>query len=260
MHQGRTNCRYRLRLREGISGEAADVLVVCEVCNSYRSMAHAFGPGNEQNLPACRGRRPHLRDFEPDGCEVEHVRAMLQGASNSWFPVILSALSIPTSADQLSQLVDDHWVTLEKAQSQQNIELLRQVGQLNDFAKFSEPQIWEAVQKKRSGNVQQAGEPTDLKSPEWEIFSKPTSVPPNRYFKLRAVQPPLGYRTIFDKIVLVERLREVRALRPSTSASSGLSLTATLRPKDSGMTREKTNSCCSSRVLPDCDSQMENPR
>jgi hypothetical protein len=185
---------------------------------------------------------------------------MLQGASNSWFPVILSALSIPTSADQLSQLVDDHWVTLEKAQSQQNIELLRQVGQLNDFAKFSEPQIWEAVQKKRSGNVQQAGEPTDLKSPEWEIFSKPTSVPPNRYFKLRAVQPPLGYRTIFDKIVLVERLREVRALRPSTSASSGLSLTATLRPKDSGMTREKTNSCCSSRVLPDCDSQMENPR
>lgn len=212
VHQGRTNCRYRLRLREGISGEAADVLVVCEVCNSYRSMAHAFGPGNEQNLPACRGRRPHLRDFEPDGCEVEHVRAMLQGASNSWFPVILSALSIPTSADQLSQLVDDHWVTLEKAQSQQNIQLLRQVGQLNDFAKFSEQQIWEAVQKKRSGTIPQAGEPTDLKSPEWEIFSKPTSVPPNRYFKLRAAQPPLGYRTIFNKIVLVERLREVRAL------------------------------------------------
>ncbi len=64
VHQGRSNCRYRLRLREGISGEAADVLVVCEVCNSIRSMAHAFGPGNEENLPPCRGRRPHLRDFE----------------------------------------------------------------------------------------------------------------------------------------------------------------------------------------------------
>src|SRR5262249_17314949 len=161
-------------------------------------------PGNEQNLPACRGRRPHLRDFEPDGCEVEHMRAMLQGASNSWFPVILSALSIPTSADQLSQLVDDHWVMLEKAQSQQNIELLRQVGQLHDFTKFNDQQIWEAVQKKRSGGSGHQGEPTDLKSPEWEIFSNPTSVPPNRYFKLRAVQPPLSYRTIFDKIVLVE--------------------------------------------------------
>ena len=212
VHQGRTNCRYRMRLREGISGEAADVLVVCEVCNSSRSMAHAFGPGNEENLPACRGRRPHLRDYEPEGCEVEHVRAMLQGASNSWFAVILSALSLPTAADQLSQLVDDHWITLEKAQTQQNVELLRMVGQLNDFAKFSDQQIWDAVQKKRSGGGQPGNEPTDLKSPEWDIFSNPTTVPPNRYFKLRAVQPPLGYRTIFKKIVLVERLREVRAL------------------------------------------------
>ncbi|MFV2067095.1 MAG: DrmB family protein [Pirellulales bacterium] len=213
VHQGKA-CQGnpRLRLREGISGEAADVLVFCEVCTTYRSMASAFGPFNEQNLPACRGRRPHLRDYEPDGCDVDHVRAMLQGASNSWFAVILSALSIPTAADQLSQLVDENWVTLEKAQSEQNIELLRQVGQLNDFAKFTDQQIWEAVQKKRAGGAQQAGEPTDLKSPEWEIFTNPTAVPPNRYFKLRPVQPPANYRAIFNKIVLVERLREVRAL------------------------------------------------
>ncbi|MDY0167606.1 MAG: DUF1998 domain-containing protein [Thermoguttaceae bacterium] len=212
VHQGRTDCRYRLRLREGISGEAADVLVVCEVCNTYRSMASAFGPGNEENLPACRGRRPHLRDYQSDGCDVEHVRAMLQGASNSWFPVLLSALSLPTAADQLSQLVDDNWVTLEKAQSQQNIELLRQVGQLNDFAKFDDEQLWKAVEKKRTGGGAQEGEPTDLKSPEWEIFTNPTKVPPNRFFKLRPVQPPPGYQNIFNKIVLVERLREVRAL------------------------------------------------
>lgn len=212
VHQGRSNCRYRLRLREGISGEAADVLVVCEVCNSYRSMAQAFGPVNEQNLPACRGRRPHLRDYEPDGCEVEHVRAMLQGASNSWFSVILSALHLPPDGDNLSQLVHDNWATLEKTQNQQNIELLRQVGQLNDFAKYTDKQIWEAVQKKRSGGAQQSGEPTDLKSPEWDIFTNPSNVPPNRYLKLRPAQPPAGYRSIFNKIVLVESLREVRAM------------------------------------------------
>lgn len=212
VHQGRTNCRYRLRLREGISGEAADVLVVCEVCNSYRSMALAFGPGNEQHLPACRGRRPHLRDFAHDGCDVEHVRAMLQGASNSWFPVILSALSLPTSVDQLAQMVDDNWVTLEKVQSQQNIELLRQIGQLHDFAQFTDKQIWEAVQKKRSGSEGLEGEPTDLKSPEWGVFTNPAAVPPSRYFRLRPVQPPVGYQLIFKKIVLVERLREVRSL------------------------------------------------
>ena len=58
--------------------EAADVVVSCEACERRRSMAQAFGPDNEQHLPACRGRRPHLRDFAPEGCDVEHVRAMLE--------------------------------------------------------------------------------------------------------------------------------------------------------------------------------------
>jgi hypothetical protein len=199
-------------LKEGISGEAADVRVTCEVCETTRSMAHAFGPGNEENMPACRGRRPHLRDYEAEGCDVEHVRAMLQGASNSWFPVVVSALSIPNGGDKLAQLVDDSWVILEKAVSEQNIELLRQVGQLNDFAKYSDVEIWKAIQEKRSGSGAGDGESSDLKSPEWEVFTNPGSIPPGRFFKLRAVEPPSAYRSVFKKIVLVERLREVRAL------------------------------------------------
>src|SRR5882724_7581999 len=122
VHRGKSDCRYQLRLYQlGASGEAVDVEVRCITCDAKRRMAEAFGRQNAVNMPPCRGRRPHLRDFEPDGCKVDHVTAMLQGASNSWFPVSLSALSIPTATDKLGQLVDENWEVLEKVESQEFI-------------------------------------------------------------------------------------------------------------------------------------------
>ena len=54
--------------------------------------------------------------------------------------------------------------------------------------------------------------PTDLKLPEWEIFSNPSAAPQTRDFQLTESAPPLGYEGIFERIVLAEKLREVRAL------------------------------------------------
>ena len=63
---------------------------------------------------------------------------MLQGASNAWFAITLSALAIRGASDELLLLVDDHWAILEKVQSGQNIELLQQVTpQLRDLAERS---------------------------------------------------------------------------------------------------------------------------
>jgi hypothetical protein len=51
-----------------------------------------------------------------------------------------------------------------------------------------------------------------LKSPEYAVFTNPASAQEPKYFKLRAVEPPDGFAAYFDKVVLVEKLREVRAL------------------------------------------------
>jgi hypothetical protein len=213
VHRGKTKCPYELRLYEiGASGEAADVEVRCIKCDSKRRMAEAFGKVNAENLPACRGRRPHLRDFEPDGCDVSHVTAMLQGASNSWFPITLSALSVPTATDKLGQLVDENWDVLEKVESQEFVAFARKIGQLKDFASDSDAEIWAAVQKKKAGTGSEGAEPTDLKGPEWKVFTNPKYNEFSRDFKLRAVKPPDAYRKLLEKIVLAERLREVRAL------------------------------------------------
>ena len=53
---------------------------------------------------------------------------------------------------------------------------------------------------------------TDLKTPEWEVFIDPDHAQKSRDFQLREVRAPRRYARYFEKIVLAERLREVRAL------------------------------------------------
>jgi hypothetical protein len=221
VHRGPTQCKGGLRLYElTATGEAAGIEVQCEgeKCGATRRMSDAFKM-DLNALPVCRGRRPHLRDYQEGGCKAPNgqdmkLEPMLQGASNSWFPIMLSALAIPQASTKLAQLVDDHWTILEKVQNEQNIELLQQVTpQLRDLSEYTSSQIWEAVQAKKTmaaGDVTE--EPSDLKTPEWKVFVDPNAAEKSRDFQLRTTQPPKKYAKYFEKIVLAERLREVRAL------------------------------------------------
>ena len=49
-------------------------------------------------------------------------------------------------------------------------------------------------------------EPTDLKTPEWEVFIDPESVERSRDFQLRVAKPPKRYAKYFEKIVLAEHI------------------------------------------------------
>jgi hypothetical protein len=221
VHQGPTNCNGVLYLYEtGASGEALDVEVKCDGCGARRRMGQAFGPNNRTVMPPCRGRRPHLRDIDPDGCDQDHMKPMLQGASNLWFPVLISSLSIPQATDDLGRLVEENWAVLEKATSIDVLKAFRLIGQLKDLSKYSDDQIWEAIQKRNQGAGEAFEDPDDLKSPEWKVFSNPLTAKASRTFKLRAVDPPTDFTKHFEKIVLVEKLREVRALVGFTRITS----------------------------------------
>jgi hypothetical protein len=137
---------------------------------------------------------------------------MLQGASNLWFPVLISALSVPQASDDLGRLVEDNWDVLDKSTSLEVLKAFRLIGKLKDFSKYNDDQIWEAIQKKTQGTGEEVPDPDDLKSPEWKVFSSPDKAKESRTFKLRIVNPPTDFTKYFEKIVLVEKLREVRAL------------------------------------------------
>ncbi|MCT7992564.1 DUF1998 domain-containing protein [Laspinema olomoucense] len=214
VHHGNSDCPGPLRLEErGISGTAADIVVSCSGCNAAaRPLSDAFGERGKQNMPQCRGRHPHLRNFDEE-CE-EQMKGLLLGASNSWFSMTLSALSIPTGSGQLAQLVEQNWAALSKANSQDTLQVLlsalQSMGQLQDFAQYPLEEIWKTIQQQQSGNDKTDFK--DLKTPEWQFLSAADTRQNTTEIQLRPVDPPPPYQKYFKQVVLVERLREVRAL------------------------------------------------
>ncbi|HEV2581893.1 MAG TPA: DUF1998 domain-containing protein [Ktedonobacteraceae bacterium] len=214
---GGVPCQARLKLRElGVTGEAADIQVLCETCGKQKRMSEAFGIEGRQNLPPCSGRHPHLRSYDKARCQ-EQSRAILLGASNSWFPLLLSTLAVPSAGDPLSQLVEEHWRLLSNTLNQQNIALLRSIGELEQFAAYADEAVWQEVEAQRraaaAGESEgQGAKPVSLKAPEWGVLTHPQTAPVARDFKVTAVAPPDGFEQAIKQVALVERLREVRAL------------------------------------------------
>lgn len=212
VHGGPSACQGPLRLKEmGVSGEAADIQVSCDACgpDTKRRLVEAFGESALESLPGCRGRRPHLRDFASEPCP-EPLKAISLGASNSWFGVTMSALSIPTGSKRITQLVEHYWHDLAEAESEREVKLIRKP--LKELAEFSDSALWETIQERRSAAGDTAAEPQTLKTPEWIVLTNPSAAPRSKHFQVRAVDPPLPYAGLLARVVLAERLREVRAL------------------------------------------------
>jgi len=194
----------------GVSGLAADVQVRCRTCNTPRRMAQAFGEEARGRLPRCRGRHPHLASFQPD-CE-QPVRTILLGASNAWFAVRLSVLSIPLAAGPLAQKVAERWADLQRVTSPEVLAFARGEPKYATFAAYSDAELWAAIEARRSANGQAAEDPADLLGPEWAAFSDPANAPDGDDFRLRPEAPPPRFAGTVEQVVLAERLREVRAL------------------------------------------------
>lgn len=221
VHWGSITCQGTLRLRErGVAGEPTDIYVHCDACGKNRPMSDAFGQEGREMMPVCRGRRPHLRDVEPARC-TERMKSILLGASNTWFPITLSALSIPTGSDRLAQLAEAHWTILEEAHSREDVAKFRRLKLLRAFAEYGDDDVWGAVEAKRAATADASDEePRDLKRREWQMFSQPDPTRNTPDFRVTQVAPPPGYERFFSRVVLVERLREVRALLGFTRIES----------------------------------------
>jgi hypothetical protein len=226
VHQGTTTCPGPLRLSEyGPSGEARDLEVSCEGCNARRRLAEAFGRENRPKMPLCRGRRPHLRDYDPSGCDPDmHLRPLALGASNIWFPATLSSIAIPEGVSKLDLLIDENWGTLQHVESWEILQYSQRTGQLGAFTQYALTEVWDAMlrKRKRAADQTQAADQTgiDLRAPEWLAFSDPDPALKSADFQLRVVAPPSRYAGTLPQVVLAERLRAVETLIGFTRVDS----------------------------------------
>lgn len=213
VHRGwQPDSGHSLRVVErGSTGEAADVFVQCD-CDAQRPMSDAFGDKAEENLPLCRGRHPHLGTFEH--CSLQ-ARTMVLGATNSWFPMQLRAITLPRADERVDHLVGEYWgqlMLLSNLDETTAKNLMPTQTCWPQLEPFGADEVWKAM-RKRAEQAQTEPQPDTrgLRGPEWDALtdSIPKRLPD---FTTARERVPRTAESWLSDVVLVPRLREVAAL------------------------------------------------
>jgi Domain of unknown function (DUF1998) len=214
VHGPGIECDAELILEDtGETGALTDLWVKCPVHDKSANLGQAFGPSGRQQLPTCRGARPWLGDVDPRGC-AEQPRVLLRGASNAYFPIVESALSIPPWSDPLQIALGIYFEQLAKVDSPEKLEMWLQLNNAPELEQFEPEQLWSALSRRRQGEEDSK---LDLRQEEWRALQAGTAtIDPSAEFQAESVAVPDEIDGFVQRVVLLERLREVRALRGFT--------------------------------------------
>lgn len=215
---GEITCREPMWLVEtGTSADPRDTQVVCD-CGRSLSLEQAFQRGR---LGRCRGDRPWLGDSDPAGCE-NSLRLLTRTATNTYFPQVATVISLPSSEDALSDLVQGHFSDLAGAQSPAEIALARRFnGALRaSLEGYSDEDVFARLQQIRARSNADATLPPKLA--EFDVFASGASVigedqPGSLLFAETLARSAWDPKTepffagVRD-LVVVHRLREVSCL------------------------------------------------
>jgi hypothetical protein len=196
----------------GRTASLGDLIVRCRTCGGHRSLS---GATEDRNLAFihCSGNRPWLMDSQT--CS-EAVVPMQRGASNVYFPVSASALSIPPWSRAAQAILNPYWSVLRHIPELALAPTIRDMhlpGRLG----LTEQELLDAIRERRAVEAGTAAEESiterELRFREVEALRRPQEkINAGDDFRTRnaAIHPLLT--PYFSKIVLVDRLREVRAL------------------------------------------------
>jgi hypothetical protein len=210
----------RLRMDDRGGNLGANVEIVCINCGDHRNIREALGKRNEENLPRCRGRHPHLATFDPQGCGKD-PKVLVVGASNQWFAQTLSALAVPQSgASALDAKVEQHWAAIAPIGPAMFPWARTNLPAFKELDQWSDEQIAEAMDRHRAKLEGGGDDPEpddkypDLRTPEWEVFSarKLPEESPDCTLRRDIEGVPEALTGIYADVIQAERLREVRAL------------------------------------------------
>ncbi|PSH68587.1 hypothetical protein CU102_12550 [Phyllobacterium brassicacearum] len=192
----------------------AGLILSCPKCKSRRSMDGIFSAETWRRFPDCRGRRPWISGAN-ETCKHK-PRAVQRGASNLYFPVIESALSIPPWSDRLQEALGVHWDPIINTLPEDRPLYIRMLGR-GDLApvlaelQLTPDQLGEEIERRL--NAQDAINTDNLRLEEYRQFTGGVQVHGlDREFEIRPQTVPAGLRPWFSRLVKATRLREVRAM------------------------------------------------
>ena len=225
-HRGPTSCKQPMKLKStGKTGTVRDLRVLCN-CGQERSVGDAFGKKKHEVAGTCTRKRPWLGPSDVDEvCAHSELAETLQrGATNSWFPVVRSALSIKDAATPVGKIINQADPDiLSEIKNIGDLEtywklLVKKVPEIDDYSD-ERPAILDFILKGR-GEVET--DETDLLLPEWEALRDPAGFSQGErsdFFSQKADVPD-KLDSILTSVIQVRKLLEVRALTGFTRLES----------------------------------------
>ena len=193
----------------GNTSTLADMWVECELCGAKRSMSGATQEDNFSELH-CSGHHPFRPRARNERCDKKVIPSQ-RGASNVFFSVSRSAISIPPWVNPLYNLIDEHL---------HDIELLRDVmgddgvtaAYKKYFAeKYSRAEFDEALARRLS-NITEFKEIKQMEYDAITHHNDPTYASNKKHFKAEEDELPSYLKPYFSRIIRITRLREVKVL------------------------------------------------
>jgi hypothetical protein len=232
------------------SAGLAGVVVGCVKCKSSRSMAGAFQKDilNRIFASGCPGERPWLGPQGVEECRNKIPQTIQRGASNAYFAKVVSSILIPPYSAQVQQILDrpDIWAEIESLPTVDGsfepflrikaknhgvdpdafIRAVRERRKADKDAQSPESEVIQTAERYRYDEYKAYGGPRPPKLERHDFDTE--EMPLSRY--------PAWFGKLFEKVVLIKKLRETRVLTGFSrlvppEALDGPPASLSLRPK-----------------------------
>jgi hypothetical protein len=219
-----------------LSGQGAGGLdtlrVECRTCTRGRSLLGIGSPEAAKALGSCPGRQPWQRLEDAQDCDRVPI-AVQRGASNVYFPTVHSSIEVPDTSlaaageEKALEVKNDNWYRMLFTVNEQSPHFPMIVQTLVDAhgvtAEFVRALVRDEKAQEAGQGTAVSAEPGDLLGEEWAAFVTPFADDADQDDDFKTRHVGLGSAdtgTAFghladrvDKVVVADRLREVRALQ-----------------------------------------------
>ena len=209
VHKGNTSCKGKLRMfSTGSTSTLADMWVECKTCGAKKSMSGATQRENFDGL-SCTGHHPFRPNHKNEKCSKPLIPSQ-RGASNVYFSVSRSAISIPPWISPLYNLIDEHLRDINLAETLMGAAGITRIYEMY-FLNFTREEFDAALQSRRD-NI---SEYTEIKQMEYDAITHhadPAYASNKKHFKAEEELVPSYLQHYFRRIIRITRLREVKVL------------------------------------------------
>jgi Domain of unknown function (DUF1998) len=225
-------CGGELRFRtDGSTASLRAVLISCSCGAAEVSMEGAFRRQALKNLGIqCAGRRPWLPKAPAEHCQ-EPPRTLQRGSSSAWFPVMHSALSIPPWSEGLAELVSPLYEKLKGRSAEFIRDYLEVEEKLRHYPAYGPDDVVDCIQQQYENETAESapltamateGIRTHIYREEYASLCKAHPEQEDARDQQFVCDFPEGSTQQLtrsygvEQVMLVKRLREVRALQTFT--------------------------------------------